>query len=88
MAQIVTQKRKLVTEQDMQLEILKLSPSIQEIYYILKQNGPQTPKEISAQTSYAPRTLRYALKKLLELHLIKKSPNFEDLRQNFYKILV
>lgn len=88
MAQIVSQKGKLVTEQAMQLEMLKLSPSIQEIYYILKENGPQTPKEISAQTSYAPRTLRYALKKLLELQLIKKSPNFEDLRQNFYKIIV
>ncbi|MFX1449398.1 MAG: winged helix-turn-helix transcriptional regulator [Promethearchaeota archaeon] len=88
MAQIVTQKRKLVTEQNSQLELIKLSPSIQQIYYILKQNGAQTPKEISAQTSYAPRTLRYALKRLLELHLIKKAPNFDDLRQNYYKIIV
>ena len=86
MAQIVSQKTSMISSDEIQTPILKLSPSIKEIFDILKENGPQTPKQISAQTSYAPRTLRYALKKLLELDLIKKTPNFEDLRQNFYKI--
>jgi len=86
MAQIISQKTSLISNQEIEAPIIKLSPSIQEIYYILKEKGPQTPKQISAKTSYAPRTLRYALKKLLELNLIKKSPNFEDLRQNYYKI--
>ena len=88
MAQLVTQKTELVSTQNVEIPEIKLSPSIKEVYYILKANGPQTPKEILAQTSYAPRTLRYALKKLLELHLIKKTPNFEDLRQNYYKIQI
>ena len=61
----------------------KLSPSAQEIYLILK-NGPFTPKQMLLKTTLSPRTLRYALKKLLGMDLIKKFPNFEDLRQNFY----
>ena len=64
-------------------KISKLSPSAQEIYFILK-NGPFTPKQMLVKTNLSPRTLRYALKKLLGLNLIKKYPNFEDLRQNFY----
>ena len=86
MAQTVIQKSELISENDIQMPILKLSPSIQQIYYILKEQGRQTPKEILSKTSYAPRTLRYALKKLLELNLIKKIPNFEDLRQNYYML--
>ncbi|MHA1378856.1 MAG: winged helix-turn-helix domain-containing protein [Candidatus Helarchaeota archaeon] len=86
MAQLLTQKTSMVSNQEIETQVIKLSPSIKEIYSILKEKGPQTPKEISAKTSYAPRTLRYALKKLLELNLIKKTPNFEDLRQNYYKI--
>lgn len=86
MAQLITQKTSVVSSEQMETPLIKLSPSIKQIYYILKEQGPQTPKEISAKTSYAPRTLRYALKKLLELNLIKKTPNFEDLRQNYYKI--
>jgi len=65
------------------MEELKLSPSAQEIFLILK-NGPFTPKEILLKTSLSPRTLRYALKKLLGLNLVRKFPNFEDLRQNYY----
>lgn len=63
----------------------KLSPSAIEIYEILKE-GPKTSKTLLTHAKIAPRTLRYALKKLLTLHLIKKYPNFSDLRQSFYEI--
>ncbi|MHA1785751.1 MAG: ArsR family transcriptional regulator [Candidatus Helarchaeota archaeon] len=76
--------QKMETEQR---EVLpKMSPSAQQIYLILKE-GPFTPKEILLRTNLSPRTLRYALKKLLGLKLIKKYPNFEDLRQNYYILI-
>ena len=70
---------------DMGENFSKLSPSAQEIFIILK-NGPFTPKQILLKTNLSPRTLRYALKKLLGMNLVKKFPNFEDLRQNFYAL--
>ncbi|NHI91736.1 MAG: ArsR family transcriptional regulator [Candidatus Lokiarchaeota archaeon] len=67
-------------------ELPKLSPSALEIFIILKE-GPYTPKDILDKTNLSPRTLRYALKTLLGLKLIRKFPNFEDLRQNYYAIV-
>ncbi|MHA1143414.1 MAG: ArsR family transcriptional regulator [Candidatus Helarchaeota archaeon] len=61
----------------------KLTPSATEIYELLKK-GPSTSKHLLKQTSFAPRTLRYALKRLLSLKMIKKYPNFSDLRQSYY----
>ena len=63
----------------------KLSPSALEIYELLK-HGPQTTKALLMQSKIAPRTLRYALKRLISLHIIKKYPNFADLRQSYYVI--
>lgn len=67
-------------------ELPKMSPSALEIYLILK-DGPFTPKDILDKTNLSPRTLRYALKKLLGLNLVRKFPNFQDLRQNYYALI-
>jgi|GEM_PF-1422076 len=54
---------------------------------ILRKNGAMTPKEIFKKTNFAPRTVRYALKTLLENGIVDKVPNLLDLRQNKYKLI-
>ncbi len=43
-----------------------------------------THKELVSRSNLAPRTVRYALKKLKENHLIIEKFNFKDARQIIY----
>jgi DNA-binding MarR family transcriptional regulator len=63
-----------------------IPPSAMKIFGILKDDGPLTPKAISNKTTFSSRTVRYALKILLKLGLVKKLPNLRDARQFIYKI--
>ncbi|MHA1711859.1 MAG: MarR family transcriptional regulator [Candidatus Freyarchaeota archaeon] len=65
----------------------ELPPSALEVINILRKEGPLTPKELFEKTTFAPRTVRYALKILLDRKLVKKVPNLNDLRQNKYVAL-
>lgn len=64
-----------------------LPPSALEVLSVLRREGPLTQKDLFEKTDLAPRTVRYALKVLLEYKLVKKIPNLHDLRQNFYVVL-
>jgi DNA-binding MarR family transcriptional regulator len=63
-----------------------IPPSALKIFGILKVSGPLTPKAISNKTTFSSRTVRYALKILLKLGLVRKLPNLHDARQFIYKI--
>ena len=52
---------------------------------ILDNGGAMTHKDIVSRTNLAPRTVRYALKKLKERHLIIEKFNFRDARQIIYQ---
>lgn len=43
-----------------------------------------TPSEIIGQVSFAPRTVRYALRRLLSMKLVTRYPCLEDMRQFIY----
>jgi DNA-binding MarR family transcriptional regulator len=62
-----------------------IPPSAAKVLRILKNSGPLTPKDISGETTFSSRTVRYALKILLKLGLIRKLPNLRDARQFIYK---
>ncbi len=64
----------------------KLSPSALEIYNILINEGPLTTKEVLGRVKYASRTVRYALKRLISLGLVRKIPYLLDMRQSKYLI--
>lgn len=63
----------------------------QKVVFKILQKAPKrglTPKEIIGVVEYAPRTVRYALKKLLKLGILKRVPDIQnDMRTNFYSIL-
>jgi len=53
---------------------------------VLRETGKNgvTPKQLIDNVSFAPRTVRYALRKLLKKSLIKRYPCLEDMRQWIY----
>ncbi|MFW9851244.1 MAG: MarR family transcriptional regulator [Candidatus Thorarchaeota archaeon] len=50
----------------------------------LTTEGPLTPKDISNRVDLAPRTVSFALQKLMGKRLCKKIPNLIDMRQPLY----
>lgn len=55
------------------------------ILRLLESTGSQTHKDIVAGTGLAPRTVRYALKRLKENGLVIEKFNFRDARQAIYQ---
>lgn len=64
----------------------KLTKSQQIVLSILRSNGKDgvTPKQLLDEVSFAPRTVRYALRRLLKKKLIKRYPCLQDMRQHIY----
>ncbi|OLS31622.1 MAG: hypothetical protein ThorAB25_00820 [Candidatus Thorarchaeota archaeon AB_25] len=52
----------------------------------LAAEGPMTPKTIIEKVGLAPRTISFALRTLVREQVIKKIPNFADMRQPIYHI--
>ena len=65
---------------------VKLPPSSKRIMNILEEDGQMTHKELVTRSHLAPRTVRYALKKLKENKLIQEKFNFRDARQIIYQL--
>ena len=62
-----------------------IPPSAKTVYDLIRENGPITAKDIQNGCKLAPRTVRYALKILLDAQLIQRLPNLRDMRQNIYR---
>jgi len=62
-----------------------LPPSSRTVLDILHAGGAMTHKELVKKSHLAPRTVRYALKRLKERHLIIEKFNFRDARQIIYQ---
>jgi len=52
----------------------------------LTTEGPMTPKALIAKVDLAPRTISFALRTLVREQIIKKTPNFADMRQPIYHV--
>jgi DNA-binding MarR family transcriptional regulator len=63
----------------------QLPPSSKTVLEILGVGGAMTHKDLVQKTHLAPRTVRYALKKLKEHQLIIEKFNFRDARQIIYQ---
>ena len=64
----------------------RLTKSQMIVLSVLRETGKDgaTPKQLIDRVSFAPRTVRYALRKLLKKSLIKRYPCLEDMRQWIY----
>lgn len=78
----------MMTDSELAEEIkdMKLTKSQMLVLSILRKTGREgvTPKQLLDNVSFAPRTVRYALRKLLKRNLIKRVPCLQDMRQWIY----
>ncbi len=67
-------------------ESTNLTKSQMIVLSLLRESGGSgvTPKQLLDKVSFAPRTVRYALRKLLKKQLIKRVPCLQDMRQWIY----
>lgn len=65
---------------------VQLPKSAREVLNILRTNGALKPGEIRNHTSLSNRTIRYALKILVDDAIISRVPDLNDLRTHYYKI--
>ena len=82
----IIEPRNQIGTVDFDSEVNHLPKSAREIFRVLKQNGALKPQEIGSYTTLSHRTIRYALKILLEHDYIQRVPDLHDLRSHFYTI--
>ena len=66
---------------------LSLPQSAQIIFEILRNEGPLTSGDIEARSKYSDRTVRNALKKLVNIGIVRKSINFNDMRTSLFHVI-
>jgi transcriptional antiterminator len=69
-------------------EILRnLPPSAQLVYQKLQERDFINSRQLISETRYSPRTIRYALNQLINVHLIKRIHDIKDARRCYYTIV-
>lgn len=63
-----------------------LSRSAADVLYLLKKK-PLSAIDIQKKTKYSSRTIRTALKTLIDLKLVERIPNLQDMRTCYYKAI-
>jgi DNA-binding IclR family transcriptional regulator len=63
---------------------MALPPSAVTILGLLATRGPLTHKDLVQAAPIPPRTVRFALHRLLEQGRIRERPSFRDSRQSYY----
>jgi len=61
-----------------------LPPSAKLVFKVLESDGLLTQKDIIAKTYLSARTVRYALNRLKEPHILQERFYFQDARQSLY----
>jgi DNA-binding MarR family transcriptional regulator len=78
----------MISDKDMgeEPDAVRLTKSQTMVLDLLRKDGMNgsTPKQLLDKVSFAPRTVRYALRKLLKKKLIKRVPCLQDMRQWIY----
>ncbi|RLG59522.1 sugar kinase [Candidatus Geothermarchaeota archaeon] len=65
-------------------ELMKAPPSVKLVLKAIQFYGPMTQRDLVQKTMLPPRTVRYALKILLNKGVIKRRPLVEDVRHYIY----
>ena len=69
------------------MELVKILPlSAQIVYHILRTHETLSTKQLVTETRYSIRTIRYALRRLMDIRLIIQIPDMTDTRRCSYSI--
>ncbi len=63
--------------------VFALNESARDVYMILRFRNLKV-NDIERKTKYSPRTIRQAIRKLLDLRLIHQIPDMSDFRSHYY----
>ena len=63
---------------------MQLPESCKLVYTVILEEGPVSSKEIVSKVSCSTRSVRYALKRLLDNDYVEKRPCLKDMRQTLY----
>ena len=66
------------------MSVLGLPRSAWIVLNSLMKNGPMCPKDLCADIRLAPRTVSFALRKLMHSNLLRRIPNLGDMRKSLY----
>jgi DNA-binding MarR family transcriptional regulator len=62
-----------------------LNRSTRDVYYLIKRKQQINSNDIRRRTKYGDRTIRSAIRRLIDLRLIRRIPNLQDMRSCFYE---
>lgn len=66
------------------LKEVQLPDSCKKVMAVILEEGPVSSKEIVTRVSCSTRSVRYALKRLLDHDYVEKRPCLKDMRQTLY----
>ncbi len=69
------------------IDAYSVPQSAKKIYTILRREGPLTSGDIEKRCSYSDRTVRNALRNLMNIGLVRKVANFTDMRTSLFHVL-
>ena len=67
------------------VQIAALNRSTKDVYSLIKRKIYRV-SDLQKKTNYSARTVRTALRQLMELNLIERIPNLTDMRSCYYKV--
>ena len=73
----------VVTTQVNDVIVFALNESAKDVYMTLRFKKLKV-SDIERKTKYSPRTIRQAIRKLLDLRLITQIPDMSDFRSHYY----
>lgn len=69
-----------------EVELPKISPIMVAILSYLSTEGKKTQRQLIREISFPTRSIRYSLRILVELKLLKKIANLSDMRSDYYGV--
>jgi DNA-binding MarR family transcriptional regulator len=66
------------------VEEVELPDSCKKVFTVIVEEGPLSSKEIVTRVSCSTRSVRYALKRLLDNEYVERHPCLQDMRQTLY----
>ncbi|MFW9854088.1 MAG: ArsR family transcriptional regulator [Candidatus Thorarchaeota archaeon] len=80
-------EKRIQTDLSGMLEQLPIPPSAKKVYTVLHREGPLTSGDLETRCSYSDRTIRNALKRLINLGVVRRVANFQDMRTSLFHVL-
>jgi len=80
--------KEIIDTETITIESYSVPLSAKKIFAILSNEGPLTSGDIEKRCQYSDRTIRNALKRLINIGVVKKIANFSDMRTSLFHLVL